>query len=400
MKHPLSRREFLESAAKHTALMVLAPGLAAGCRAGRSAGESLTPEVPSYLKGFEDLYKIDPRQAARTWFRQARFGLFMHFGIYSILGRGEWVQLRDRIPLAEYEKLKDEFDPERFDADFITDMALEAGMRYVNITARHHDSFCLFESEFSDYSSADSPAGRDLIAELADQCRNKGLGLFLYYSYALDWRHPYFYSRKHWKNARPAYEQPETRYKWQRDEDFRHYIAFVHGQLRELLTRYGPLAGIWLDPIMGFYARPDLYPIRETYAMIRKLQPQVLISFKQGATGDEDFAAPEGRSRSLADNVAKQFGEKRAEMVRGIWEKNRGKHNEICDVMQQGAWGYREGAAHKDADAVMNMLGAAFEQNCNLLLNTGPLPDGSIHADDVATLKETGRRIEAQGWPV
>ena len=83
-----------------------------------------------------------------------------------------------------------------------------------------------------------------------------------------------------------------------------------------------------------------------------------------------------------------------------IWEKNRGKHNEICDVMQQGAWGYRKGVAHKDADEVMNMLGAAFEQSCNLLLNTGPLPDGSIHADDVATLKETGRRIETQGWPV
>jgi len=357
--------------------------------------------VPSYLRRYAALYARDPHAAALTWFKEARFGLFMHYGLYSILGRGEWVMFREAIPLAEYEKLKDQFRPDKFDADFITDLALEAGMSYVNITSRHHDSFCLFASKHSDYTSADSPARRDLVGELAAQCRKKGLGLFLYYSYALDWRHPYFYSREHNPIARPAYKQPEPRYLWRKDEDFAHYIEFVHGQLKELLTNYGPLAGIWFDPIMGYYARPDLFPIHETYAMIRRLQPRTLISFKQGATGTEDFAAPERTGQSLADRVRKQFGEAKAKIAADAWNANKSKHNEICDTLQPHVWGYKkeDDDKHLDADETLKRLAMAFGQNCNLLMNTGPLPDGSIHPVDVKTLREVGRRIRAHGWP-
>ena len=151
--------------------------------------------TPSYLRGYESLYAADPHAAALAWFAEARFGLFMHYGLYSLLGRHEWVMYRENIPLAEYEQLAEQFTAERFDAGYITDLALEAGMRYVNLTSRHHDSFCLFDSEVSDYTSVRAAAGRDLIGELAEQCRAKGLGLFTYYSYALDWRHPYFYPR-------------------------------------------------------------------------------------------------------------------------------------------------------------------------------------------------------------
>jgi len=358
--------------------------------------------VPSYLKSYEDLYAQSPRRAALKWFEDARFGLFMHYGLYSLLGRGEWVMLREVIPLAEYEKLKERFTAKDFSADFITDLALEAGMNYVNITARHHDSYCLFETQASDYHSMNSPAKRDLIGELAEQCAKKGLGLFLYYSYALDWRHPYFYPREFFRSARPAYEKPEPRYKWQRDEDFRHYIDFVHAQVRELLTNYGPIAGIWFDPIMGYYARPDLFPIQETYAMIRKLQPQTLISFKQGASGDEDFAAPEHIGHSLADRVREMIGPEAAEVAARAWERNKGKHNEICDTLQPGRWGYRadDDGQHRGADKVMAMLADARDQGCNLLLNTGPLPDGSIHAEDVGTLREVGRRQAVSRAPI
>jgi alpha-L-fucosidase len=201
--------------------------------------------------------------------------------------------------------------------------------------------------------------------------------------------------------ARPDYKTPEPRYKWEKDEDFRHYIEFVHGQIRELLTHYGPLAGIWFDPIMTFYARPDLFPIRETYAMIRKLQPQTLVCFKQGATGTEDFAAPERAGQSLAERVRKQFGDEKAKIAADAWESNKGKHNEICDTLQPHQWGYvqKDDGAHLDADEVLRRLSYAFHQNCNLLMNTGPLPDGSIHPADVKTLKEVGRRIKADGWP-
>ncbi len=351
--------------------------------------------VPRYLAGYENLYAENPHEATLAWFAEARFGLFMHYGLYSILGRGEWVMFQEKIRLSEYEKLRDQFLAERFDADFITDMAAEAGMKYINITARHHDSFCLFDSSVYDYNSVQSPARRDLIGELSEQCARKKLGFFIYYSYALDWRHPYFYSREHFFAARPDYQPPEPRYKWTRDEDFDHYIQFVHVQIRELLTGYGPIAGIWLDPIMGYYARPDLFPIQETYAMIRELQPQALISFKQGATGTEDFAAPEKSGRSLADAARELIGPEAAEVAQQAWERNRHKHNEICDKLQPNAWGYQKAddTSHRTAAEVKQMLDAAEEQNCNLLLNTGPLPDGSIHPMDIKTLKEVGQQL-------
>lgn len=364
----MKRREFLLAAGSATA-------------APRDPG----PFVPGKTRG-ETL----------EWFRQARFGLFMHYGVYSLLGRGEWVQLREAIPVAEYEKLKQKFTASRFDAERICDMALAAGMKYVNMTARHHDSFCLFRTRETDFNSAASPARRDLVDELARACRKKGLALFLYYSYALDWRHPYFYSREaglassnaKWGMGRPDYKTPEPRYKFKRDEDFQHYIRFVHNQMRELLTRYGPLGGLWLDPIMGYYARPDLFPIEKTYALIRSLQPGCLICFKQGANGDEDFVAPE---RTLA---AHRTG---GELGRKVWEKNKHKLPEICDTLQERIWGYQaaDNKKHRDADWVMKTLEYTRSINGNLLLNTGPLPDGSIHPEDEATLREVGRRLKA-----
>ena len=346
-------------------------------------------QVPSYLKDFEKTYAKDPRAAAVEWFKNAKFGLFMHYGLYSHLGRGEWVMLREKIPVAEYAKLKDKFTAEKFDADKITDIALAAGMKYVNLTTKHHDGFCLFKTKETDFNSVNAPAKRDLIAELAEACRKKGLGLFLYYSLAADWRHPYFYAREvGWESARPAYDKPEPTYLFRRDEDFKHYIRFAHNQLRELLTQYGPVAGIWFDPVMGFYKRPDLFPINDTYALVRSLQPQCLISFKQGANGDEDFIAPER-------NVAPHRFE--SEVTRAVWEKNKGKPAEICTTLQQRLWGYNkeDDGNHHTADEVMHMLSDAA-RNANLLLNTGPLPDGSIPAEDEKTLREVGRRVAAE----
>lgn len=356
--------------------------------------------VPSFLNDYKDQYLENPRKATLEWFKQAKFGLFMHYGVYSILGRGEWVQLREAIPVAEYARLKDDFTAKNFDADFITDLALEAGMKYINITSRHHDSFSLFDTKQSDFNSVQSPAKRDLIAELSEACNQKGLGFFLYYSYALDWKHPYFYSREasnegevSWSAARPAYNEPQPAYKFQQDEDFKQYIDFVHAQLKEILTNYQNLAGIWFDPIMGYYSRPDLFPIEETYSLVRSMQPQALIAFKQGANGDEDFTAPERTPRAHPN------GGKVAQMA---WEKNKGKPIEICDTLQPkdvpgNSWGYNQAAEgkHLTAQEVMQMLEHADEVNANLLLNTGPLPDGSIHSSDVKTLREIGKMRQA-----
>jgi alpha-L-fucosidase len=356
-------------------------------------------KVPGYLQRYAKQYAEDPRAAARSWFADAKYGLFMHYGLYSQLGRGEWVMLRETIPIPRYMKLKETFTAKRFDADFITDMAIEGGMKYVNITSRHHDGFSLFETAQNDYHAKAAPAGRDLIAELSEQCHKKNLGLFLYYSYAADWWHPWFYDRDAgWSSARPAYSTRPAQYKWRKDEDFRNYVDFVHAQLRELLTNYGPLAGIWFDPIMGFYVRPDLFPIDETYALVRSLQPQVLISFKQGASGTEDFAAPERSGHSLVDRV-KQLAPQWAHVAAKAWESNERKHNEICDTLQPRVWGYKKADAEKlhKPDAVMGMLQNAWATNCNLLLNTGPLPDGSINPPEAATFREVGKRLRAEG---
>ncbi|MCP4645002.1 MAG: alpha-L-fucosidase [bacterium] len=369
---PFNRRTFL--------------GTVGGVTLGAYAEFGAHAQAPSHLREYREAYMDDPRKASAEWFKAAQFGLFIHYGLYSQLGRGEWVMLRDKIHVAEYAKLKDTFSAAEFDASFIADLAVDADMKYINITTRHHDSFCLFDTKETDFNSVNSPAKRDLVAELAEACAKRDLGLFLYYSYGADWRHPYFHSREAgWDCARPDYDEPEPAYLWEKDEDFQHYIDFVHNQLRELLTQYGPVAGIWFDPIMGYYERPDLFPIEETYALIRSLQPQCLISFKQGANGDEDFAAPERQAEAL---------DRGGDVAARAWEKNKHKPMEVCNTLQPRMWGYTEEAdgRHHDAAEVMEMIAEARERNANLLLNIGPLGDGSVYPDDVMTLHEVGRR--------
>ena len=352
--------------------------------------------APSYLKGYEDLYAKDPHKAALAWFKDARFGLFMHYGLYSILGRGEWVLYRSNIPIPEYEKLTEQFNPEKFDADFITDLALEAGMKYINLTSKHHDGFCLFDSGKGNWNSM-AAAKRDLCAELAAQCQKKGLGCFFYYSLPMDWHHPYSLSRKYGQYYRPDYEVQPEQYKFEKVEDLQLYLDDAKGHIRALLNNYGPVAGLWFDTCTSYYMQPDLFPLKEIYAMIRSIQPNCLISFKQGCTGTEDFAAPERKGRSMADRLRNKYGDLAGDLAAHAWEQNKDKHNEICDTLQPGGWGYRKSddGKHKTPDQVMEMLKAANDQNCNLLLNTGPLPDGSIHSEDVASLKEVGKRLRA-----
>ncbi len=370
-------------------------------RTNKESIKTETPsEIPTYLKGYETEWAESPREANRAWFKQAKFGLFMHYGVYSLLERGEWVQLNDKIPVAEYAQLQERFTAENFDADFIADLAIEAGMKYINITAKHHDSFCLFKTAETDFNSIEAPCGRDLIAELYEACEKKGLALFLYYSYGADWKHPYFYPRENgWPNARPAYEEAQPEYKFEKEEDFQQYLDYAHNHLRELLTQYPNIAGIWLDPIMGYYHRPDLFPIEETYALIRQLSPHALISFKQGANGDEDFAAPERSGHSLEEKVRTQTGSEEAtQLAARVWDSNSQKHKEICDTMQPSAWGYNASTngKHKSADDVMEMLANAEAAGANLLLNVGPLPDGSFPEEDIAALKEVGKRLKEQ----
>jgi len=300
----------------------------------------------------------------------------MHYGLYSLLGRHEWVQLREKIRVKQYEKLADRFTAEKFDADFTTDMALDAGMKYINITTQHHDSFCLFDSKYTDFKSTNTPAKRDLVGELAEQCRQKGLGFYLYYSHGRDWRHPHAPNNENWGgSARPKYNPPETFYKYGEEHDLQIYVEFMKKQITELLTNYGPIGAIWLDGLATPASRKDkthLFKCQELYDHIHSLQPQVLVSYKQGLLGTEDFKAPERHWKGKSDVPL-----------------------EICDTLQPRGWGYikADDGKHKSADQVMEMLRKAKDMSANLLLNTGPLSDGSIHPEDVKTLKEVGQRL-------
>ena len=338
--------------------------------------------IPAYLKEYKKMYKANPREANLFWFKNAKYGMFIHYGLYSNLEKGEWVQLRDTIPVSEYGKLKDLFTAEKFNADEITDIAIQAGMKYITITSKHHDGFCLFNTTATDFNVLNSPANRDLIKELYDACEKKGLALFLYYSYGADWHHPYFYSRDHgWANARPAYPEAQPEYKFEKDEDFKIYVGYVHEQLKEILVQYPKIAGIWFDPIMGYYSRPDLFPIDSTYALIRRISPHALISFKQGANGDEDFVAPE---RSGNAKVGQQF-----EAAKLAYDKNINKPREICNTLQPNAWGYNKlnDGKHKTVEDIIILLDEAEKSNSNLLLNVGPKGDGSFPEEDIAALK-------------
>ncbi|MFW6163298.1 MAG: alpha-L-fucosidase [Planctomycetota bacterium] len=338
-------------------------------------------EVPSFLADYAEAYADDPRAACRQWFRDAKYGLFLHYGLYSLLGRHEWVQFREKIPVAEYAKLKDRFTAEGFDANAIAELAANAGMRYVNITTRHHESFSLFETAYWDFHSVDAPCGRDLVGELAAACDRRGLGLCCYYSHGRDWKHPHAPNNDRWGgNARPDYDPPEPSYAYGDDHDLDLYLAFVESQITELLTRYkAPLAAIWLDgiavPLSGDESR---FRCQELYDHIHSLNPHVLVSYKQGLLGTEDFLAPEHKAVD-----------------------SQGTPGEICTTLCPGSWGYLEAGKgkHKSEDEVWDTLTYARERGWNLLLNTGPLPDGSLDPEDTEVLRRVGDRLRAEGFP-
>jgi len=369
-----TRRQFLRTAGAAVAAGAALPGVPGGGRV--SAAAAPAASIPSYLKAYGKRYAEDPRAAAIRWFREAKFGLFIHYGLYSLLGRHEWVQLRGGIPVAEYARLAGKFTCKKFDAGAITDMAADAGMKYINLVTRHHDSFSLWDTKQSDFNTVKTAAGRDLVRELSEACRKKGLGFFCYYSHGRDWKHPHAPNPdKFGKSARQAYWRNEPTYKKGAEHDIRKYVAFMKAQITELLENYGPIAGIWLDGIGTSRQQPKVWKLQELYDHIHSLQPQVLVSYKQGFLGTEDFFAPE-RHAVKTD-----------------------KPLEICDTLQPKGWGLVKGVRHKTADDVMKMLARAAHGKANLLLNTGPLGDGSIHPADVKTLAEVGRRLRADGWP-
>lgn len=252
------------------------------------------------------------------------------YGVYSQLAPDPWVRFREGISSAKYDQLKDTFTAKAFDADTLVRFAQESGATYVRFPARLPDGFSLFRTNETTFASLSAPADRDLVSEMTDACRRALMGLVLEYAYGLDWRHPYFYPQDSVELDWPYVASPGedgSQRKFQQDEDFFEYIKYSHLQLKEILYRYVPLAGIALGPVMGYYAQPYLFPLETTYQIIHEAQPQVLLSFEQGANGEEDFVSLRG------DEGAEPRG---GDIAEQSWSMNKDKPGEQIERWEAG----------------------------------------------------------------
>jgi alpha-L-fucosidase len=303
--------------------------------------------------------------------------MFIHWGIYSVLQDGEWVMNNRGMRVAQYETLAPQFNPVRFDAAAWVGLARAAGMKYITITSKHHDGFAMYDSKVSDWDVVDrTPFRRDALAELARECRAQGIRLFFYYS-QLDWRHPDFYPRG--QTGRTAGRPDSGR--------FERYLDYMDAQVRELLTGYGPIGGIWFD---GEWDRPDAdWGFDRTYGMIHRLQPAALLisNHHHLPRPGEDVQTFERDlpGRNTVGFNTMEIGELPLETAQTM----------------NNSWGFRlQDREFRSSASLIRELVNAAGRNGNYLLNVGPRPDGTIQPEFVDTLRAVGRWMERYGGSI
>ena len=315
------------------------------------------------------------------WFQSARFGLFLHFGLYSIPARGEWVRSDEKMPESDYLPFFERFDPQQFDAKAWARAAKQAGMRYAVLTAKHHDGFCLFDSQYTDFKSTATPFGRDIVREFLDAFRSEGLRVGLYYS-LLDWHHPdypHFADRYH--PMREDASQTNENRNWD------NYIAYYHNQVRELCTNYGKLDLLWFD-FSYDHMRGETWHAAQLMEMVRTLQPDILIDNRLEVSGEGfgslysccptpyhgDFITPE--------KMIPPHGLQDVENRDLCWES--------CVTMNNN-WGYcRDDYHYKPASLIIKKLVECVSKGGNLILNVGPMGNGAFPPQALATLQQIG----------
>lgn len=313
---------------------------------------------------------------AREWFEEARFGLFIHWGVYSILGDGEWVMNNQNIAIDAYEKLPSFFNPIEFNAEEWVRIAKNAGMKYITITTRHHDGFSMFDSDASDYNIVKkTPYGKDIIKDLAKACEQEGIKLFFYYS-LLDWHRDDYFPRGRTGNGIDG----------RKEGNWNSYINFMKAQLTELLTNYGEIGGIWFD---GDWDKKDEnWHYDEIYKLIHDLQPQCLIgnNHHEALKDGEDFQMFE---RDLPGENKTGFGTSESNV--GILPR------EVCATIN-GSWGFDlQDRQHKSKKELVHYLVRASGYGSNLLLNVGPMPNGKIQDEHIHSLSEIGDWLKLHG---
>ena len=314
----------------------------------------------------------------REWFQDAKFGLFVHWGVYSLLGNGEWVMNNTQIPINQYEKLSGFFYPVHYNPSEWVQMVKDAGMKYIVITSKHHDGFAMFDSKISNYDITDrTPYGKDVLKMLAYECHKQGIKLFFYYSH-LDWHNPDFY----------AGGRTGGSYTGRSDKrNFPKYLDYMNEQLRELLTNYGEISGIWFD---GIWDNLDAdWQLGNTYRMIHELQPGCLV-------GNNHHVAP-------YDGEDFQMFEKDLPGKNSTgWASEQSVSRlplETCETISgNGSWGFNiYDKKTKSSEDLIRYLVKAAGYNSNFLLNTGPMPDGNIRPEHIKILQTMGDWMKEYG---
>lgn len=321
------------------------------------------------------------------WFEDARFGMFVHFGPYSVLGDGEWVMNNRPIKTNEYKRLQDFFNPQEFSAAEWVRIAKSAGMKYIAFTSRHHDSFSNWDTKQSDWNIMNTPYGKDIVRQLADECHKQDMKLVLYYS-ILDWmRSDYQY-----ETGRTGKGSGRTE-----KSDWNSYINFMKAQLTELLTNYGPIAGIWFD---GHWDQTEHenrtdqstyvdwhYP--EIYELIHRLQPECLIA------NNHHLPPFEGESYQIFERDVP--GENKG----GLSGQEVSKLPlETCQTIN-GSWGFDiTDDKYKSTKELLHLLIRTAGTGANLLLNVGPMSNGKIQTECVERLQQMGEWMDKYGYTI
>lgn len=314
----------------------------------------------------------DSTPADRDWFVQDRFGLFIHWGIYSLPGRHEWIKNREEIADEAYQNYFEQFDPDLYDPELWAASARKAGMKYFVVTTKHHDGFCLWDSKLTDYKAPNTPAGRDLLKPMVEAFRAEGLKIGFYHS-LIDWHHPEFpVDALHPQRNDISFKEREA------GRDIRKYAEYLHGQVRELLTGFGKIDVLFMDFSYSDRALEwgegkgkEDWQSEKLISMVRELMPGILINNRTELPGD--YTTPEQHQpRAWIHVDGKPV----------IWE--------ACQTLN-GSWGYdRDNLDWKPVDMLVQMLIDTVSKGGNLILNVGPTARGEFGPRALATLEGIG----------
>lgn len=310
------------------------------------------------------------------WFVHDRFGLFIHWGVYALPARHEWVKNRERIPDSVYQKYFEHFDPDLYDPKEWARAAKNAGMKYFVVTSKHHEGFCLWDSKLTDYKATSTPAGRDLLRPMVEAFREEGLKVGFYHS-LIDWHHPEFPV----DGIHPQRDDKEFRER-EKNRDIRKYAEYLHGQTRELLTQYGKIDIMWFD--FSYSRNPDGgkgkddWQSEKLIAMVRELMPGIIVNDRLEIGGD--IKTPEQvQPREWVQVDGKPV----------VWE--------ACQTLN-GSWGYdRDNLDWKSVDMLVQMLVDTVSKGGNLLLNVGPTGRGQFDSRALGILAGIGKWTKLHG---